>query len=245
MATPILKVGSTGKNVERLQRELDVVADGELGPVTWRAWRERFVELGGWGFSGTTARARRRFDLVTNPKSQTAREAKRAKKVRANTPLRERAYRQALALVGTMESGGNNRGPGVERIIRGGGGTAGQSWCGWFLAYVFRLAGSRSVVWQWGAVRLWVPLSGISRTTAPLRGDVVRFTFDHIGMFVRFVRKVDGHWVTCTRAQATHIETIEGNTGATGAVSDGNGHDGVYEKIREKGLIRDFLKVTR
>lgn len=245
MTAPILKLGSTGPEVRSLQRRLGqgVVVDGELGLVTWRAWRALFVQRGGWGFSGTKARARRRWTLVIHPEEATAAERKRAAKLEAAVPLRERAYLEASHLVGVLERGGNNRGPEVEKIIRVGGGTVGDPWCGWFLAYVYRLAGSLSVVWQWGSVRLWLPLTGIRRTTAPLRGDPVRFAFDHIGMFVRWC---DVHGNTTTRAKATHIETIEGNTGATGAVSDSkSGGDGVYRKIRSKALVRDFLAVTR
>ena len=66
-----------------------------------------------------------------------------------------------------------------------------------------------------------------------VRGDLVRFTFDHVGMFVR------------DRGDGT-VETIEGNTGTSGAVSDSaTGGDGVYRKIRSKGLVRDYVHVTR
>jgi hypothetical protein len=42
------------------------------------------------------------------------------------------------------------------------------------------------------------------------------------------------------------IETIEGNTGASGAVSDSKtGGDGVYRKRRAKTLVNDYLRVTR
>lgn len=148
------------------------------------------------------------------------------------TPLRKRAYYVAAELVGVMERGGNNVGEEVERIIRSGGGRAGQPWCGWFVAHCYRLAGSKSVVWQWGAVRLLYPLVGIKRVRYPLTGDLVRFTFDHVGMFVRDL--------------GDRIETVEGNTGATGAVSDSKtGGDGVYRKRRDKSLVQDYLRVTR
>jgi hypothetical protein len=42
------------------------------------------------------------------------------------------------------------------------------------------------------------------------------------------------------------IETIEGNTGASGAVSDSRtGGDGVYRKVRPKSLVKDYLRVHR
>lgn len=154
---------------------------------------------------------------------------------RENPPasLRERAYQEASKLIGVMEQGGNNVGAQVEQIIREGGGLRGQAWCGWFCAAVYKRAGSKAPDWHWGAVRLYVPLSGVRRTASPQRGDLVRFTFDHIGMFVRF--HPDGT-----------IETIEGNTGASGAVSDSKtGGDGVYRKRRPQHLVRDYLRIER
>lgn len=152
---------------------------------------------------------------------------------RHSSPLRERAYREASKLIGVMEQGGNNRGRAVEQIIREGGGLPGQAWCGWFMAAVYKRAGSKAVEWRWGAVRLMALVSGVRRTSRPKRGDLVRFTFDHVGMFVR--DNGDGT-----------ITTIEGNTGATGAVSDSKtGGDGVYRKVRSKSLVRDYLEVTR
>ena len=148
-------------------------------------------------------------------------------------PLRERAYLEAMKLVGVMEHGGNNVGAAVEQIIREGGGVRGQAWCGWFMAAVYKRAGSKAISWQMGAVRLWLGIAGVRRTSKPKRGDVVRFTFDHMGMFVR------------DRGDGT-IETIEGNTGASGAVSDSaTGGDGVYRKTRSKSLVRDYLQVYR
>jgi hypothetical protein len=61
---------------------------------------------------------------------------------------------------------------------------------------------------------------------------MVRFSFDHTGMFV----KDNGNGT---------ITTIEGNTGRTGAVSDSTtGGDGVYLKLRSKSTVRDYLRVT-
>jgi len=146
--------------------------------------------------------------------------------------LQERAYREAKALIGVMEQGGNNRGPQVEQIIREGGGRVGDAWCGWFMATVYKRAGSKSVTWHWGAVRLWLPLAGLKRVSKPKRGDAVRFTFDHVGMFVA--------------DHGASIETIEGNTGRIGAVSDSaTGGDGVYRKLRPKSQVRDYIRITR
>lgn len=147
--------------------------------------------------------------------------------------LGDRAYAEASRLVGIMEQGGNNVGRDVERIITEGGGIRGQAWCGWFQAAVYKRAGSKAVDWHWGAVRLLPEASGVERTNTPRRGDLVRFTFDHVGMFVK--DNGDGT-----------ITTIEGNTGSSGAVSDSKtGGDGVYRKVRAKILVRDYLRITR
>lgn len=158
---------------------------------------------------------------------------KAIKKAEARKPLRLKALAAAEKLVGIMESGGNNRGKAVEKIIREGGGLPGQAWCGWFMAVVYKRAGSKAVNWRWGAVRLYVPMSGISRTRDPKPGDLVRFNFSHIGMFVK--DNGDGT-----------ITTIEGNTGKSGDVSDSKtGGDGTYRKKRSKSLVKDYLRVTR
>lgn len=148
-------------------------------------------------------------------------------------PLRERAYKVAESLIGVMEQGSNNAGPMVSRIIRENGGSGPEAWCGDFQAYCYRHGGSRAVSRPWASVRLVGQLLGIHRVTTPQRGDLVRFTFDHIGMYVR------------DNGNGT-ITTIEGNTGSSGAVSDSaTGGDGVYKKIRSKGLVMDYLRVAR
>jgi hypothetical protein len=147
-------------------------------------------------------------------------------------PLRERAYLVAESLIGVMEQGGNNMGLMVSKIIRENGGTGPEAWCGDFAAYCYRHAGSHSVSRPWASVRLVGQLLGIKRTAAPRRGDLVRFTFDHVALFVA--------------DHGDEIETIEGNTGRAGAVSDSaTGGDGVYRKRRPKSLVYDYLHVSR
>lgn len=147
-------------------------------------------------------------------------------------PLRERAYAVASTLTGVMERGGNNAGPMVSQIIRENGGTGPEPWCGDFVAYCYRHAGSTRVARAWASVRLLGLLLGVKRITQPARGDLVRFRFDHVGIFSRDLG--DGM-----------IETIEGNTGAFGAVTDSTfGGDGVYRKQRPKGLVLDYLRVA-
>lgn len=146
-------------------------------------------------------------------------------------PLRVRAYNVAHTLIGVMEHGGNNVGEQVTKIIRENGGSGPEPWCGDFVAYCYRHAGSKRVTRSWAAVALLRGVLGITATSSPRTGDLVRFNFDHVGLFVK-------------DNENGSITTIEGNTGAAGAVSDSStGGDGVYEKIRSKSLVRDYLRV--
>jgi hypothetical protein len=159
--------------------------------------------------------------------------ARRRTQLRAAQPMHTRALAFARTLVGIMEEGGNNVGRRVVEIIRANGGAAGEPWCGDFCAFVYRHVGSKAVTRSWASVRLLGMVLGVRRTSKPVPGDLVRYTFDHVGIFVRWI---DSHT----------IETIEGNTGATGAVSDSaTGGDGVYIKHRNVSLVRDYLHVTK
>jgi hypothetical protein len=158
---------------------------------------------------------------------------KRLQDIADAKPLRLKAYSFATTLVGVMEQGGNNNGPVVAQIIRANGGVVGEPWCGDFQAFVYRHVGSKAVTRSWASVAMLGSLLGVKRTTAPQKGDLVRFKFDHVGMFVK--DNGDGT-----------ITTIEGNTGASGAVSDSKtGGDGVYKKVRSKTLVADYLHITK
>jgi len=128
-----------------------------------------------------------------------------------------------------MESGGNNRGAKVEEIIRANGGVVGEPWCGDFVAYVYRKAGSKSPTRSWASVALLGSVG--TRVSKPVAGDIVRFNFGHTGIF----------W----KDAGGEIITIEGNTGSSGAVSDSSsGGDGVYIKRRAKSLVTDYRHVS-
>lgn len=169
-------------------------------------------------------------------------QARRGVKRHRKAPLRERAYQAAKSQVGVMESGANNAGVPYSRYQKSNGAVGYEPWCGDFIAWCYRKAGSKRVQRLWAAVRYLRGLVGIRVTHNPLRGDIVTFTFDHVGMFVAWC---DASGRTTSTALATHIRTIEGNTGASGAVSDSKtGGDGVYEKVRARSLVADFLRVT-
>lgn len=148
-------------------------------------------------------------------------------------PLRLRAHKVAESLIGVMEIGGNNRGEIVTKIIQGNGGAGPEPWCGDFMAYCYKHAGSKGVTRSWASVYLLGRLAGVTKTSTPKRGDLVRFVFDHVGMFDKDLGNGE-------------IQTIEGNTGASGAVSDSKtGGDGVYRKQRPKSQVQDYRRVTR
>lgn len=160
-------------------------------------------------------------------------------------PLGRRAWDEAGKLVGIMERGGNNQGASVERIIKANDGTGPEPWCGDFVAYCYRAAGSKAVERAWASVRALGFLGGQKAVSARelVIGDIVCYTFDHTGLFGRYV---DAQGRDREPYNATHIVVREGNTGATGAVSDSaTGGDGVYEKIRPIDLVARGVKVLR
>lgn len=155
------------------------------------------------------------------------------------------ALAEARHLIGVMEHGGNNRGEEVERIISENGGVPGEPWCGDFVAHCYRHAGSRAVDRTWAAVRLLGTTGGArvldKRWGEP--GDIIKFTFDHTGILEHYA---DHAGNVVHPAHATHVQTIEGNTGRTGAVSDSTtGGDGVYRKLRPLDDVAGLVMVTR
>jgi hypothetical protein len=169
---------------------------------------------------------------------------RREKQIVAKAPLRERAWNQMQVLVDekVVEVGGNNRGKVVEQIIRANGGTPGEPWCGDTVAYCYLKAGAKSVVRAWASVAQLERLLALVRF--PSLGHVVTYTFDHTGLFDRWLTtaEIKTHGLTGTG----WFYAGEGNTGDAGAVSDSvTGHDGVKLKIRNKSQVASFRRVLR
>jgi hypothetical protein len=237
MSTPILKQGSRGENVKKLQRKLGVDADGDLGPITWRAWRSRFVELGGWGFVGSTARARRRWDLVMGAKP-TAAEAKRAAKRRqavAVGPAGTLAF--ARKYVGRAEYPSNRGSWGLNawqsELAGGGSWLNGAPWCGIFVwASLTKGAGVKGLNSRCAAVAYIYADAAAGRNgwrsrhgrTEGKPGDAVILfgTSTHVGLIEK---RVPGGYIT-----------IEGNTssGNGGSQADGGG---CYRRTRPYSAV--------
>jgi hypothetical protein len=159
----------------------------------------------------------------------------RTAQINKHKPLRLRAYDQAVALIGVMEQGGNNRGPMVSKIITGNGGMIGEPWCGDTMAYVYRAAGSKAVTRAWASVYFLGRVAGLKTVKDPQRGDIVRYKFDHTGMFDEWKDRGRGDFYA-----------LEGNTGPFGAVSDSaTGGDGVYRKVRNINQVENFRRVLK
>lgn len=169
--------------------------------------------------------------------AQTKRIRVKTKEIRATKkPLRAKAFENAKELVGVMERGGNNTGPTVDKIIRANGGAIGEPWCGDFVAFVYKAAGSKTVDRSWASVN--AIQSGnrgdFKRVSDPQQGDVVTYSFSHTGLFDKWIDRSKGLFAT-----------IEGNTGSSGARSDSlTGGDGVYAKNRSTSLGVAFWRVT-
>lgn len=219
-------------------RGVSIVADGEWGRLSKKAERSIAHRL---GMADVDSDPRRRQLIIRYPGKRTPAEVARGgrvvrawrKKLKSQGTLALRAYRVAEGLVGVMEQGGNNRGPMVSKIIRDNGGDIGEPWCGDFNAYCYRMAGSKAVNRSWASVYYLGRIAGVVKTSKPGRGDIVRYLFSHTGLFDKPIA-------------SELFLAIEGNTGASGAVSDSaTGGDGVYHKQRSTKLVDDYRKVIR
>lgn len=149
---------------------------------------------------------------------------------------REAALRELQKLVGVHEEGSNNHGRMVDLIERADSLAGdGYSWCqstqnyAWLKANGEPLAGGTASVYFFNA---WAR-AGHARILAPFerpaRGDHITFAwhgggpYDHVGQIEKVL----------SVGPILIVQTIEGNTGPAGAVSDpGTGRDGVYRKRR-------------
>ena len=173
------------------------------------------------------------------------------------------AVAEAERQVGVCEVGGQNRGPEVEGYLRAVGLGPGFAWCAAFVRFCLEageresmLGGSSLLIpagfpdtgWAdsyraWAQRNdLWIP-SGASCDVAESdaqRGDLACFWFEakgrvaHVGLVAR--------WRTVYQ-----METVEGNTGPTGALGEVEREgDGVYRKLRrvsDMGCGGGFVRI--
>lgn len=250
-----LRFGDSGPDVKRVQEfaqkvldhlkiDYDIIIDGEYGPNTHRGVRMAAVGMGAGPKNRAALAARRcpesaqRLIRGRKKSKREIRNTRRRKSYRQRMRKRwaatmgEKALRVARTLVGVMEQGGNNTGPIVDKIIRANGGVIGEPWCGDFVAFCYRTAGSKMVQRLWASVRYLGFLTGMRIVSVPRPGDIVCYVFDHTGLY--------------EEDRGSDILADEGNTGASGAVSDSaTGGDGVYQKVRSKSLVARYVRVTR
>jgi len=257
-----LKQGDHGTEVERLQAAYNdrarprgfalIDVDGDFGPETALAFRRIGRALG--AKESTLKQAVVSIGLqriIRWPTSRTpvqlvrAAQRKRAAK-KASRTMRERAWRIAGQCLDIREVG-HNRGRRVDEIVRYAGGDLGEAYCVDGMIWCYGHAGSQIVRRGYTRAVRYMLTTGLRATAYPRRGDLIRFVFDHTGMFGGWRRLIRGRYVACPRSMATHILTREFNTSSSGAQSsDANdGTDGCYEKIRHRSLVRDYLIVQR
>lgn len=154
--------------------------------------------------------------------------------------MRETILQMARKYLGTVEDGGANRGPQVDRFLESAGSAKGQPWCAAFAYHVVRDAGYKPMVKYPASCTSWVAWAVEHRAllAKPEPGDLVVFDFDadgakddHIGIVEKLISF--GPVVT--------IATIEGNTPGTGGR-----RDGVYRRKRVMQRSRlAFIDATK
>jgi hypothetical protein len=163
--------------------------------------------------------------------------------------IRARLAEIAIKQVGTVEIGGNNRGPKIREY------QAATSlapddwpWCAAFACWCVRswlddlghdapfsrlarpITPAAFGLEKWAKQNGFLILGESARCEA---GDLVVYDMSHCGIVV-----------ATAPAGSKHIEAVEGNTGPTG-LRDSNMGDGVYRKKRLRTMVRSFIRLER
>ena len=213
---------ATLKAVKRFQESAGLVADGIVGPKTWQA-----LSLGGPSQNKKTK-------VLSLPASLQA----------PQSALADIAARY----IGVKETGNNKAGNSKELLaifqsdsLSVNGVTDGYPWCAAFVSFCVQALIKNSPsfiltvppkeasvnrflnVWAKNSKCLIFPRN--SEFFSPQKGDIVVFTFSHIGI----VESVDGKMVT----------TIEGNT------NDAGSREGsvVARKVRNSSIIKCYIRL--
>jgi hypothetical protein len=157
----------------------------------------------------------------------------------ANKPLRERALAEARATLHIRERGGNNSGAEVMQIIREGGGTGPEAWCGDAVAAWYKRAGSKVVTRAWAAAHagIWGWFTGVTRLRSLKNlkpGHIVEYVWQHTGLFEEWIDK-DAGW----------FWAIEGNTRPGTTASDSGGGEGVHRVKRNINQVAGAFSPQR
>ena len=152
----------------------------------------------------------------------------------------------ALAYVGTVERGGNNRGPRVERFLRSVGLGPGNPWCAAYVSYVLNAAGVRAPldgrqrVIRSGLASRFITARSI-RASEALRG--VKPVPPGAVVVWRRGNGPYGHAGFAVTWDGASGETVEGNTSSGRAGSQRDG-DGVWRRERRITPGRYFRIVS-
>lgn len=158
--------------------------------------------------------------------------------------VRDRAVVEAVALIGTREQGGNNRGALVEAMLVDEGGKPGMPWC---LAFVQHVYGRAFARYQTKCIlpnglhvgrfaRRCMDQIPEACSTTPTPGAIaLHYPSGH---------EAPGHCgvVEAVGTQATI--TVEGNTNAAGSRDSDKG-DGVHRKTRALAYWTLFVDISR
>ncbi len=231
----------------KLHRRVDT--DGEFGPQTKRLCNRVLYALGadpaGEGAAGPVF-TKEEQRLIRNPDSRTKEQIERskrrvedllAKQSRADNG-EKKAVEYAMSQRGVTESPpSSNRGEKVDLWTRAAGLTPPVFWCGCFAEYCARIAGEAKID-QGSCVHNVVLLSWADRNERGLdrvgisearAGDIVSYTFAHIGLLVEPIN-------------GSTLHTVEGNTSSGTSGSQSNG-GGVFE--RHDRTIGTVLGIAR
>lgn len=156
--------------------------------------------------------------------------------------LRHKLVELALAEVGTMESGGNNRGARIVEYQRATWlSPDAWPWCAaltcWVLREALKATGysltrckdASAFGWE-----KWAKENGLTlldENSLACAGDFVIFDFSHIGVVVKD-----------QAPNESTIRTVEGNTNGQGA-RDSESGDGVWKKIRATSLVKCYVRI--
>lgn len=195
-------------------------ADGEFGPVTAQAvYRAEY-----WlGYPKPVQSCGSILPAYLNgekklPIAHRVRRKARLAHAAKTTPLRVKAFNEALTHVGYTESP-----PGSNRNMFGRWyGYDGVPWCAEFVSYCYAKAGSSNVkkLARWAYTPYMVAdaragRNGLAVTTKPQRGDIVLYDWDddgvadHVGLF--------DEWVV----EGSTFKSVEGNTSPTDSSNGG------------------------
>lgn len=241
--------GQINEAYERWNVDKRIARDGDFGPATLRAAREVAYGMGVVG----EARAKLKKGRVSKGTQRLIRGRKKTRRerlaTRARKPYRRRLRRRYAAAPGqkaiawartkigiTESPAGSNWGPEIGKWITYTGYSFPVFWCGCFACYAVVKIGGAKIP---NRIRLGYTgyiVADARANTNGLReipftnaraGDVVVYTFDHIGV----VEKVSGDTLIA----------IEGNTSSGGSGSQSNG-GGVFRRTRSRG---DVVLVAR